>query len=89
MDNTDHAGSGDAGVDLHFVSAQTWPLRSYTPEGDVLITQEDLPAYTWLGARVGYRAFEDRLELAERREADRDADGGGLRVSGDRRSHLA
>jgi iron complex outermembrane receptor protein len=54
----------DVGADLHYVVGQTWPLRSYDANGQVVITDLTLPAYTWLGLRVGYRAFDNRLEVS-------------------------
>ncbi len=50
--------------DLHFVSAQTWPLRSLDQEGRVMVTDVDLPAYLWAGARLSYLIPKTRLEMA-------------------------
>ncbi|HTE50874.1 MAG TPA: TonB-dependent receptor [Kofleriaceae bacterium] len=52
--------SGDA----HFVSAQTWALRSFDEAGQTMDTDVDLPAYVWAGARLSYLIPDSRLELA-------------------------
>lgn len=50
--------------DLHFVSRQTWGLRSFDDSGRVVIDDVDLPAYLWAGARVAYQVPDSGLELA-------------------------
>jgi iron complex outermembrane recepter protein len=50
--------------DLHYVSAQTWPLRGVDDGGPTMFVDIDLPSYLWAGARVAYRIPDTRLELA-------------------------
>ena len=52
------------GGDLHFVSAQTWGIRSFDETGQTVVTDVDLPAYVWAGARLSYLIPEARLEAA-------------------------
>jgi outer membrane receptor protein involved in Fe transport len=52
------------GGDLHFVSAQTWGIRSFDETGQTLVTDVELPAYVWAGARVSYLIPDSRLEVA-------------------------
>jgi iron complex outermembrane receptor protein len=52
------------GGDLHYVSAQTWGLRSFDDGGQIMVTDVDLPAYVWAGARLSYLIPQSRLELA-------------------------
>jgi iron complex outermembrane receptor protein len=51
-------------ADMHFVSAQTWALRSFDEAGQIMETDVDLPAYVWAGARLSYLVPGSRLELA-------------------------
>jgi iron complex outermembrane recepter protein len=50
--------------DLHYVSAQTWPLRGVDDGGPTMFVDVDVPAYLWAGARISYRVPDTRLELA-------------------------
>ena len=59
-----HRGRFTLGGDLHFVSAQTWGIRSFDENGQTLVTDVDLPAYAWAGARLSYLIPETRLEAA-------------------------
>jgi len=52
------------GGDLHFASAQTWGIRSFDANGQTVVTDVDLPAYVWAGARVSYLIPDTRLEAA-------------------------
>jgi outer membrane receptor protein involved in Fe transport len=52
------------GADVHFASSQTWPLRSFDQNGQVMVTDVELPAYVWAGARLSYMIPQSRLELA-------------------------
>ena len=54
----------DLGMDLHYVSGVTWFEKSFdiTREGGVLFTPYNLPSYTLLNGRVGYRWIKDKLE---------------------------
>jgi iron complex outermembrane receptor protein len=52
------------GGDLHFVSAQTWGIRSFDETGQTVVTGVDLPAYVWAGARVSYLIPDSRFEMA-------------------------
>jgi iron complex outermembrane receptor protein len=54
----------DLGADVHYVSAVTWIEKSFdiTGQGGVLFTRYDLPAYTLVNGRVGYRFIKDKLE---------------------------
>ena len=50
---------------LHFVSAQTWAEQVTNAAAQRIEYQQfELPAYTLLNARLGYRFMEDRAELA-------------------------
>ena len=49
---------------LHYVDAQTWTLRSFDAQGNVVNSEVDLPSYVWVSARLGYRLSERRIELA-------------------------
>ncbi len=55
----------DLAADFSWVSPQLWvdPQVALRP-GDPLYTADPLPAYAVLNARVGYRLFEDKLELS-------------------------
>ncbi len=61
-----HARAGNFALssDFHFVSPQTWPLLGFDDSGQITITDVELPAYVWAGARVAYFVPETRLELA-------------------------
>ncbi len=52
------------GGDLHFVAAQTWGIRSFDETGQTVVTDVDLPAYVWAGARIAYLIPDSRLEMA-------------------------
>jgi hypothetical protein len=52
------------GGDLHFVSSQTWGIRSFDETGQTVVTDVDLPAFVWAGARLSYLVPDTRLELA-------------------------
>ena len=52
------------GLDLHFSSAQTWELRSFDDEGQVVLTPYDLPAWVYVNARAAWTPPESRLEMA-------------------------
>lgn len=55
----------DGSVDFHFVSAQTWAEQVTNAAAQRIEYQQfELPAYTLLNARLGYRFMEDRAELA-------------------------
>ena len=53
----------DLGMDLHYVSGVTWFEKSFdiTRQGGVLFTPYDLPSYTLINGRVGYRWIKDKL----------------------------
>jgi iron complex outermembrane receptor protein len=53
----------DLGIDVHYVGAVTWFEKSFdvTRAGGVLFTPYDLPAYTMVNGRVGYRWVKDKL----------------------------
>lgn len=53
----------DVGVDLNVVGEQFWVIRTSTATGFAQQGTE-IPAYTLLNARIGYRLFDDQLELA-------------------------
>ncbi|MCA1827491.1 MAG: TonB-dependent receptor [Myxococcales bacterium] len=54
----------DLGMDLHYVSNVTWFEKSFdiTRQGGVLFTPYDLPSYTLINGRIGYRWLKDKLE---------------------------
>ena len=55
----------DGSVDFHLVGPQTWAEQVTNASAQRIEYQQfDLPAYTLLNARVGYRFMEDRAELA-------------------------
>ncbi len=55
----------DGSVDFHFVAPQSWAEQVTNAQLQRIEYQAfDLPAYTLLNARLGYRFFEDRAELA-------------------------
>ncbi len=55
----------DGSIDFHFVGGQTW-AEQVTNAGAQRIEyqQFELPAYTLLNARLGYRFMEDRVEIS-------------------------
>ena len=53
----------DVSVDLHWVSRQVWVEQVLDVAQGVRFERFELPSYTLLSARVGYRLIEDRLEL--------------------------
>ncbi|MCC7540684.1 MAG: TonB-dependent receptor, partial [Deltaproteobacteria bacterium] len=54
----------DLSLDFHFVDAQRWRERIIdVARGGVAFFSFDLPAYTQLNARIGYRLLDDRLDL--------------------------
>jgi iron complex outermembrane recepter protein len=57
-------GDFTASGDVHFVSAQTWPLRAFDEGGEIMVTDVELPAYLWAGARLAYLIPNSRFELA-------------------------
>ncbi len=54
----------DLGLDVHFVSAVTWFEKSFdiASAGGVVFTPYEVPAYTLVNGRVGYRWVKDKLE---------------------------
>lgn len=56
----------DLGVSLHYVSAQEWVEPAFDPEDPSGFDSTPLPidAFVVLIGRVGYRLFDDHLELA-------------------------
>lgn len=53
----------DVGLDAHWVSDQVWVERQFDNEGNVVPAIYELPSYYMLNGRVGYRMFDDSLEL--------------------------
>ncbi len=53
----------DASVDFHWVSGQEWVEQVLDLETGVAFRSFDLPSYSILNARVGYRLMDDHLEL--------------------------
>ena len=53
----------DVSVDLHWVSSQAWVEQVLDVAEGVRFERFELPSYTLLAARVGYRLLEDHLEL--------------------------
>ena len=55
----------DGSVDFHFVGGQTWAEQVTNAVAQRIEYQQfELPAYTLLNARVGYRFMEDRAEIS-------------------------
>lgn len=55
----------DLAVDFHFVSDQVWVEQVLdTERGGTAFETFSLPSYAVMNARVGYRLFDDQLELA-------------------------
>ncbi|MBK8410981.1 MAG: TonB-dependent receptor [Sandaracinaceae bacterium] len=54
----------DLSMDLHWVSSQLWVEQYDNVETGVEYRSDDVPAYTLLNARVGWRLLDDKLELA-------------------------
>lgn len=55
----------DGSVDFHFVGGQTWAEQVTNAVAQRIEYQQfELPAYTLLNARVGYRLMEDRAEIS-------------------------
>ncbi|MCA9609457.1 MAG: TonB-dependent receptor, partial [Myxococcales bacterium] len=55
----------DLAVDFHVVSDQRWVEQVLdTERGGTAFVPFDLPAYALLNARIGWRFFDDQLELA-------------------------
>lgn len=54
------------GMDFQLTTRQIWGLRSYTPEGQVLIDYVPVPTYQWFGLRVDYRSPDGRFEAGVR-----------------------
>ena len=55
----------DLAVDFHFVSDQVWVEQVLdTERGGTAFETFSLPSYAVLNARIGYRLFDDQLELA-------------------------
>lgn len=55
----------DGSIDFHFVAKQTWAEQVTNAQAQRIEYQQfELPAYTLLNARLGYRFFDDRAELA-------------------------
>jgi iron complex outermembrane receptor protein len=50
-------------LDLHWVSSQVWVEQVLDVAQGVRFERFELPSYTLLSARVGYRLIEDHLEL--------------------------
>ncbi|UJR84330.1 TonB-dependent receptor domain-containing protein [Sandaracinus amylolyticus] len=55
----------DISVDFHFASEQRWLEQIFTTEdgGGVAYGEFDLPAYYMINARIGYRLFDDHLDI--------------------------
>ena len=55
----------DISVDFHFASEQRWLEQVFTTDGGGGVTygQFDLPAYYLINARIGYRLFDDHLDI--------------------------
>jgi len=55
----------DGSIDFHFVGGQTWAEQVTNAAAQRIEYQQfELPAYTLLNARLGYRFFDDRAELS-------------------------
>jgi iron complex outermembrane receptor protein len=54
----------DLSMDIHWTSSQRWAEQYDNLETGVEYRLADVPAYTLLNARVGWRLLEDKLELA-------------------------
>lgn len=54
----------DAAVDVHYVSHQTWVEQVTDEQTGARFESFRIPGYVLLNARVGYRLFDDQLELA-------------------------
>jgi outer membrane receptor protein involved in Fe transport len=55
----------DLSLDFHFASEQRWLEQVFTTDGGggVVYGEFDLPAYYVINARIGYRLFEDALDV--------------------------
>ena len=53
----------DASVDVHWVSSQVWVEQVLDPVQGVRFQAFELPSYTLLNARVGYRLLDDHLDV--------------------------
>ncbi|MBS2025287.1 MAG: TonB-dependent receptor [Deltaproteobacteria bacterium] len=55
----------DLGAELHFVSGVTWTEKTFDPSSatGVDLNPYDVPSYTLINARIGYRLFKDKLDL--------------------------
>jgi hypothetical protein len=55
----------DGSVNLNYLSAQTWRLREYDDQGQLQVTENEIPARLIPSARIALRPFsDDRVELA-------------------------
>ncbi|MDH5490396.1 MAG: TonB-dependent receptor [Myxococcales bacterium] len=53
----------DLSADFHWVSSQLWAMQVTDVETGVRFDSFALPSYSLLNARVGYRLFDDQVEL--------------------------
>lgn len=56
----------DVAVDLHWVSPQVWVEQGFDNAGNVAPIVAELPAYHLVNARVGYRFFDDTVDVGVR-----------------------